>query len=187
MTANMNIAHSFILLPFAALIAGCAPGASGAEDAAAFDAGPQCRAELAEPDLRASPLQGPNGATLPALAPGTYAMSATYLTLRPGADAAREFQRLMAAISEDLRTRDGLVAFGVSTSSACLTARTLSVWRDAGTMTGFVRAPAHLAAIGAINRISRGGSNVTHWTGTERDATWTESVTRIGAAPGPTF
>lgn len=185
MTANMNTAHSFISLVFAALIAGCAPGASGAEDAATFDAGPQCRVGLSEPDFRASPLQGPNGATVTAIAAGTYAMSSTYLALRPGAT--QEFQRLMAAISEDLRTRDGLVAFGVSTSSACLTARTLSVWRDADAMTAFVRAPAHLAAIGAVHRISRGGSTVTHWTATERDATWTESIARIAVESGPTY
>lgn len=182
----MNTAHNFIIASFAALIVGCGPVGAGASDAA-FDAGPQCRAELSEPDMRASPLQGPGGAALTAIAPGTYAMSSTYLTLRPGADAAQEFQRLMTAISEDLRTRDGLVAFSVSTSSACLTARTLSVWRDVDAMTAFVRAPAHLAAIGAISRISRGGSNVTHWTGSEREATWAESITRIGAASGSRF
>lgn len=164
----------------------CAP-VNTQEDASVFDAGPQCRANLNEPDFQPSPWQSGAGQTLQALPAGSYMVSATYLTLRPGSAAAQEFQQLMTAINMDLRTRDGLVAYSVNTSSACLTARTVSVWRDEAAMLAFVRAPAHLAGVSAISRISRGGSNTTHWSANASDITWPAAIERIGAAPGPTF
>jgi hypothetical protein len=145
-----------------------------------------CERSVLESDFEAPPLQGagaPDG-QLPA---GNYIISTTYLTLRQEGPAQMRFGELMGPIAADLAAREGLVAYSLGSSRSCGTARTLAVWRDDMAMIDFVIGPAHAAAVSSVRDVSRGGSIVTHWQGSEATASWTAAVDHAGAYDGPRY
>ncbi|MCU0684009.1 MAG: hypothetical protein MUF34_17500 [Polyangiaceae bacterium] len=119
-----------------------------------------------------------------ALRPGNYVISSTYLTLRTEAAAQQRFGELMGILTEDFQTRPGLVALALSVAGSCDTARTLSVWESEEAMYAFVSSPAHTAAISGARDVSRGQSAVTHWSGTEADATWPKGAEALSRDEG---
>jgi heme-degrading monooxygenase HmoA len=146
-----------------------------------------CTRGQMEADLESSPLAGSAVREDGTLAPGRYIVSSTYLRLQPGEVALARFQQLMGPIAQALETQEGLVAIQLAASERCGTARTLSVWRDAEAMYGFVVGPAHQAAVEAVGEVSRGGSIVTHWEDDERGATWEKAARQLAADPGPFY
>ncbi len=145
-----------------------------------------CVRSYTEPDLRvAGALTGPGvDAATGKLAAGTYLFSSTYLRLSTDAAGQQTFQSAFKAISDSLATTPGLVAFQFATSDECLTARTLSVWKDDASMYGFVGGAAHSSAISEMSKLSRGGGVVTHWSGTEADATMDVGIAHVSVAAG---
>jgi heme-degrading monooxygenase HmoA len=167
---------AFTLAMMTMALIGC--GTAGPDDKV-------CVRSYTEPDLQVAPLSGPGvDPATGKLAPGTYLLSSTYLRLSTDAAAQKTFQAAFKAISDTLPTQPGLIAWQVATSSECLTARTLSVWKDDASMYGFAGGPAHADAVAKIGTISRGGSVVTHWSGTEADATLDVGIAHVSVAPG---
>jgi heme-degrading monooxygenase HmoA len=118
------------------------------------------------------------------LKPGNYVISSTYLRMPRSEAAQARFGELVGPIAGALMTQQGLVAFAFSQSEACATARTLTVWESEEAMYEFVSSPAHRAAASAGREVSRGGSAVTHWSGTEADAVWAKGAAELGKSPG---
>ncbi|MET0385128.1 MAG: hypothetical protein ABW321_04175 [Polyangiales bacterium] len=133
----------------------------------------------------------PDGGNVPVtelqVPPGRYVVSTTYLQLRQDDAGRARFGELMVPIMAELASRPGLVGVSLSTSRSCGTARTLSVWEDDAAMLGFVTSEAHLAAMGAVTEVSRGGSLVTHWEGDETTVSWQSAADHAGAAEGPFY
>lgn len=147
-----------------------------------------CTPEALEADARASTWSGPgtrDGALLPG--EGDYAIAATYLQLRGTPEAAKKFQATMAKINEQLATSEGLVAFRVTTSEACGTARTLSAYKDETAMLRFVTSPAHSEAMTLATSLSRGKSKTTHWAGKLSELTFEIGAKRLATEPGDGF
>lgn len=161
---------------------------AGAPVAAETSYPSSCSAEALEADARASPWSGPgtkDGALLPG--GGDYAVAATYLQLRGTPEAAKKFQATMAKINEQLATSEGLVAFRVTTSEACGTARTLSAYKDETAMLKFVASPAHGEAMTLATSLSRGKSKTTHWNGKLSELTFETGATHLATEPGDGF
>src|SRR5687768_13308 len=91
-----------------------------------------------ESDLKASPLAGADVDATGKLAPGNYVLSSTYLKLSLDPQGQKAFRDAMTRINTILPTQAGLSAFSLATSDECLTARTLSVWKDERSMFAFV-------------------------------------------------
>ena len=145
----------------------------------------ECNRGLKESDLVAGGWQGP-GVQADGGLPATDAVvSTTFLALEPDATTQALFRSLFAPIGTDLTTRDGLVAYQVFTSGRCMTARTISVWKDQASMYTFVGGTAHAAAVAKIGTLSRGGTAVTHWSARASDVTLDDSINRIGAVDAP--
>ena len=145
-----------------------------------------CERGTLEDDFGAQPLMGP-GVVNGALEPGSYLFSTTYLRLRREPAAQMRFGQLMEPILADLMSRDGLVAFSLGGSDACGVARTLTVWRDDSAMLGFVTSAAHGAAVRSVSEVSRGGSLVTHWAGSEGEGSWQRAANKAGLDDGPFY
>jgi quinol monooxygenase YgiN len=109
--------------------------------------------------------------------------SATYLKLSSTRPAQQKFRDLMRPMEETLQHAEGLVGYRVATSSDCVTARTLSVWKDEQAMKRFVYSPAHGKAIAAISELSRGGSVTTRWEGESADFSLETAARKLSAAP----
>lgn len=115
--------------------------------------------------------------------PGTeYLISTTYLQLRPTEEAITRFRSLTQEINATLPSHEGLLAVKFASSDYCGTARTLTVWQDADAMYRFVGSPAHVNAMAATGELSRGGSMVTSWMGSEASATWEEARAQLKVA-----
>jgi quinol monooxygenase YgiN len=165
----------FLMAVTTMALVGC--GAAGPDDKV-------CIRSYAEPDLQISPLTGAGVDASGTIAPGPYLLSSTFLRLSTTTTGQQAFQSAFKGISETLASQPGLVAYQVATSNECLTARTLSVWKDDASMYGFVGSPAHAHAMAEMSKISRGGGVVTHWSGTEADATFDAGIAHVSVAAG---
>jgi heme-degrading monooxygenase HmoA len=159
--------------------------------AAPVEVEPICTRDLAEADFLPGTMSGSGmdaqGALMPPPAGTQYVISSTYLRLPPGEKTAKRFRELMGPILASLSTQDGLMAVQFGSSEECTVARTLTVWRDEPAMYKFVASPAHAEAMGNIEEVSRGGSLVTHWKGTEADATWAAARKNLLAEDGTQY
>lgn len=150
-----------------------------------------CTRQQLESDFGSEPLIGPgvDPETGQLLAQGEpFVVSTTYLALQGTPEAQQLFGELVEAITEDMATRDGLLAVSTGFSRECGTARTLTAWRDEEAMQAFVLGEAHIAAITAVAQVSRGGSVVMSWA--ESDATqvsWTQVVPRLANHTGSVY
>ncbi len=116
---------------------------------------------------------------------GHYVIAATYLQGKPTQQAMSLFQALVDPITRELPTTDGLIGARFGNSNTCLTARTLSVWRDEAAMYRFVTSASHAAAMGKTSALSRGGSVTTHWADTEAGATFEKAAQLLATDDGP--
>jgi quinol monooxygenase YgiN len=135
----------------------------------------KCMKGVLEADLGSEGMKGAglvNG-KVPA---GRYVMSATYLKFKPTVATLNTFQTVLDPIEKALPTTEGLIAYELSGSSSCSTARTLAVWRDEASMYAFVASTAHANAMAKGSELSRGGSLTTHWVDTEAGATMGKAV-----------
>jgi hypothetical protein len=121
------------------------------------------------------------------LKPGMYLFSSTYLALRTDASGQQRFNEVMGPIQRRLDAQPGLLASSATLADSCAVARTFSVWADEASMYSFVGSEAHAAAVRDVALISRGGSVVTNWRGTEADATWERAAEINAADPGPEY
>jgi hypothetical protein len=137
-----------------------------------------------EADFQPQPMQGPGliDGGVPSPDGGTYVISSTYLRMPDGDSAKQSFGKLTQPILQSLPTTDGLIGWSFGSSDSCRTARTLLVWRDTDSMIRFVGSEAHATAMGQVKTVSRGGSAVTHWTGTEADVSWEAAFSHLAAA-----
>jgi heme-degrading monooxygenase HmoA len=124
-------------------------------------------------------LVGPGVDAAGKLKPGSYVFSSTYLRMPTDRSALGRFLELSAPMLESLPTLPGLVAFSFSSGPSCTTLRTLTVWENEEAMFAFAASASHRAAVAATSEVSRGGSAVTHWSGTETDGTWTKSAAEL--------
>jgi heme-degrading monooxygenase HmoA len=131
---------------------------------------------------------GVDSARIEALPTGRYVVSTTYLRLPHKKSALKRFSELVAPMDADLRANPGVVRVTTRLSTACNTARTLTVWKSEADMYRFVASPSHAKAMGAVSEVSRGNSVTTHWDADETGATW-EQATRMLAADsdGPVY
>lgn len=148
-----------------------------------------CVRSTLESDLqRIGALSGPDvDPTTGKLEPGSYLVSTTYLKLTTDAKGQKAFQDSMKGINAAIADAQGLSAYQLATSDSCVTARTLSVWKDEASMYRFVGVEAHANAIAEIELISRGGSVVTHWPDTEAGATFEKAAQQLAVEVGPFF
>jgi quinol monooxygenase YgiN len=115
-----------------------------------------------------------------ALKPGSYVLSSTYLRMKTEPQTQGRVQQVSDPIITDFQSRPGLVAFAFASSDSCTVARTFTVWESEEAMYAFVSSDAHRAAAGTLSEVSRGRSAVTHWSGTEADATWPKALAELG-------
>jgi|JI10StandDraft_1071094.scaffolds.fasta_scaffold95136_3 hypothetical protein len=131
---------------------------------------------------------GLESAELSAIPPGQYVVSTTYVRLPHTKSALKRFNELLAPMTDELRTQPGLVRLTTRLSTACNTARTLSVWKSELEMYRFVNGPSHSKAMASVGQLSRGGSVTTHWMGSEADATWQKATQMLAAdTDGPIY
>jgi heme-degrading monooxygenase HmoA len=171
---------TLILSVFVVVCLSC--GAPGPDDT-------RCLRGTLESDLqKAGALSGPEvDPATGLLKPGSYLLSSTYLKLTTDPKGQKVFRASLQELNGVLATTPGLAAFQLATSEECLTARTLSVWKDEAAMYRFVAADAHAHAVAQISEMSRGGGVVTHWADTEAGATFEKAAVQISAAVGPFF
>lgn len=169
-------------IPLLALLTLVACDAPGPDEKA-------CVRSTLESDLkRYGPLAGPGvDPATGQLEAGSYLVSSTYLKLTTDPKGQRVFQDSMKGLNAVIPSYPGLAAYLFATSDSCVTARTLSVWKDEVSMYRFVGADAHTSAIARIELISRGGSVVTHWADTEAGANFEKAAQQLGAEVGPFF
>ncbi len=127
------------------------------------------------------------GALKPPAEGSKYLISTTYLRLPKGEAAARRFLELVGPVNKALLTQDGLIGLQFASSEQCGVARTLAVWRDQTAMYKFVTGEAHANAMANIYDVTRGGSLVTHWEGTQYDATWDAARAHLAVDDGPEY
>ncbi|MCU0687999.1 MAG: hypothetical protein MUF34_38110 [Polyangiaceae bacterium] len=127
-------------------------------------------------------LVGPGVDATGKLKPGSYVFSSTYLRMPTDGSALGRFLQLSAPMLESLPTLPGLVAFSFSSEPSCTALRTLTVWENEEAMFAFAASASHRTAVAATSEVSRGGSAVTHWSGTEADGTWTKSAAELTEA-----
>ena len=166
----------------------CGATAATPPHAAAAAPGARCIRDALEADIQYDmPLTGPgvDPATgkLVAPPPAGYAVSTTYLALKPDAASNARFQALVGPVISDLERQPGLRAIQFSRSKACATVRTFTVWQDEAAMLAFVSGSAHARASAGIAEVSRGGSAVAHWHATTLDqASWPYSARSLSNA-----
>jgi heme-degrading monooxygenase HmoA len=124
---------------------------------------------------------GVDSTPMTAIAPGQYLITTTYLRLPLSKKAMARFSELSAPIDADLRANAGLVRVTARLSTACNTARTLTVWKSEADMMKFVTSPSHAKAMAGTPEVSRGGSITTHWMDSEAGATWAKAAQSLGA------
>ena len=153
--------------------------------------GLDCKAERIEDDasfeLGVGAQDGPPG--WPATLPPTAVVAMTYLQLKEGEEALAVFQELNAPIGAELSApAAGLMGISIRISSACGTARTMTVWESEDAMMKFVTGPAHIQAIRRVGEVSRGGSITSTWRAQEFKALSWETVTpKMAEHSGPVY
>ncbi len=112
----------------------------------------------------------------------TYHVSTTYLAMQTSEGAQSAFTSVIFDVNQALFSNPGMVAAQITNSQACNSARTFTVWTDEAAMMEFVTSDAHIAAIGKIGEISRGGSAVTSWAGVPAsDIVWESALAELAA------
>jgi heme-degrading monooxygenase HmoA len=150
-----------------------------------------CARGALESDLGLTPMSGPmvsGEGTL--MAPGNegYVVSSTFLRLKDGETSNKRFQELFTPILAGFAARPGMLAFQLGLSASCNTARTLSVWSSSEAMYEFVTSDEHMAAVNAVDEVSRGGSVVVHWdAATLEESSWAEGARKLAASTGPFY
>lgn len=145
-----------------------------------------CTGDMFAQDIALAPLRGA-GLVEGAVPPGEYAISTTHLRLKEGPESMARFNELLQPVLVELASRDGLVAHSLALSTACGTARTLTIWRDVEAMYGFVASPAHAAAVAGVGEVSRGNSIAMHWIGGAEEANWEQAAQQLGAWTGRVY
>jgi heme-degrading monooxygenase HmoA len=148
-------------------------GQPGSDSSSAADRFPGCSRGELEPDFENLPFSAP-------IPPGEYLISTTYLELEPDQDAL--FQEVLGPVIAELQSRSGLVGVALGQSSACSSARTLTVWRDEAAMLEFVVSEAHAKAMQSSSKLSRGGSMAAHWHGDQAAATWDAAAEHLATS-----
>ncbi|MFO0599372.1 MAG: hypothetical protein U0228_28955 [Myxococcaceae bacterium] len=172
------------LLSIATLVLAACGGAMTTTPTPMLPPDDECTRGLAEADLVATPWSGPGVQADGGLVEqNDVVVTTTFLALEPDEASAKAFREVFAEIRTDLDTREGLIAWRTSTSTRCVTARTLTVWTDEAKMFAFVNGQAHGKAVRAVVELSRGHSAVTQWRGPTSDATFETAIQKIGAAP----
>ncbi|KIG15531.1 hypothetical protein DB30_05554 [Enhygromyxa salina] len=137
-------------------------------------------------DLSAGEAGDPNN--WPALPP-TAVIASTYLRLSDDADSTQSFDSVLGPIIAELMApAPGLMGLSTSASEACGSLRTLSAWESEEAMMNFVVGEAHLAAIGQVSVISRGGSVTGSWSASELESvSWEAVVAQFADHTGPAY
>jgi heme-degrading monooxygenase HmoA len=152
----------------------CARGTLEPDFAWAYSAGPGWDAEAGalKPDL-----QGP------------FVVATTWLNQKTTPEALARFGELMGPVVGALQAQPGLLVVRLGQSSRCGTARTLTVWEDEASMYRFVVGEGHMAAIQAVDEVSRGGSATTHWEETDpaQAASPDKALSQLAAYEGPFY
>jgi hypothetical protein len=131
---------------------------------------------------------GVDSTRMEALPAGQYIVSTTYLRLPHKQSALRRFRELSEPMDADLRANAGLLQVTTRLSSACNTARTLTVWKTEADMYRFVASPSHAKAMAAVSEVSRGNSVTTHWSADASGATWAKATLMLAAdTDGPIY
>jgi len=154
------------------------------------DVGDGCARGALESDLGLTPMTGPKVDEGTLMAPGNegYVVSSTFLRLMDSDTSKKRFQELFTPILAGFANRPGMLAFQLGLSASCNTARTLSVWSSAEAMFDFVISDEHMAAVNAVDEVSRGGSVVVHWdAATLEESTWEEGARKLAASTGPFY
>ena len=171
---RMSLSVSLLVL----LAAACGAGSNLPPDS-------ECTRGTPESDIVYGAWQGPGMLADGGLPESSdVVVSTTFLALRTEPEAGQLFRDLMADISLDLASREGLIGYSISTSTRCNTARTLSVWADEAHMFTFAGSPAHGKAVRMIGSLSRGTSAVTHWHDSTANVSFQTAFGKIGAVDG---
>lgn len=169
------------------LIVLCACGGAPAPRAGSPSVAGCDRGDGLEADFRPlTPWTGP-GVVDGALRPGSYTIATTRLQLLTTDESRAHFLAVMAGLGKAVDEAPGLVGYQIGNSERCAVTRTLTVWQSEDEMLEFVLGQAHSAAIDAIPKISRGGSNTARWQGSEADATWDLAARKIAMDQGPFY
>jgi heme-degrading monooxygenase HmoA len=152
----------------------CARGTLEPDFAWAYSAGPGWDAEAG---ALKSDLQGP------------FVVATTWLNQKTTPEALERFGELMGPVVGALQAQPGLLVVRLGQSSRCGTARTLTVWEDEASMYRFVVGEGHMAAIQAVDEVSRGGSATTHWEETDpaQAASPDKALAQLAAYEGPFY
>lgn len=112
-----------------------------------------------EDDFGATPWLGPGvspDGTVTAEIEGELLLSVTALQLREGdAQAAQAFNDLLGPITDALLVSEGLIGTSLGRSTACSSARTVSLWRDRASMMQFFANESHIKAVGEIGTVAQ--------------------------------
>jgi heme-degrading monooxygenase HmoA len=143
-----------------------------------------CSQGIVESDSSSDvPLNGPGIDPMTgSVTPGQYVIATTYLALVPSQTV--NAKELGGAVIASLPTMSGLVAVGVTSSKACASLRTLTVWKSEEDMMAFVMSDAHANAMAQISTLSRGTSNLISWEGNETDVSWAAALAHLASTKG---
>ena len=149
-----------------------------------------CKREVIEPDQAfMGPPQGAivNPDTKQINPPAGAIVATTYLAIKPNEQAGQRFGQVVGPVFQDLAARQGLLGITASNSTACNTARTLTVWESEAAMMAFVTGEAHAAAMQATSDISRGSSVTMTWPHAGGELTWQSAAARLKDHDGPIY
>lgn len=123
----------------------------------------------------------------PAL-PDTAVVASTYLRLQSSGESLQTFDQLSGAVIEELFRSPGMLGVSLTASMACNTSRTLTVWQTRADMFRFVASGAHVAAIGRVAEVSRGGSITETWPASDLPSLdWADVVPRFAEHDGTVY
>ncbi|MEL6189165.1 MAG: hypothetical protein AAFU79_31475, partial [Myxococcota bacterium] len=98
------------------------------------------------------------------------------------------FDQLSGAVIEELFRSPGMLGVSITGSMSCNTTRTLTVWATQADMFRFVASGAHVAAIGRVAEVSRGGSITETWPANDLPSLdWADVVPRFSEHDGPVY
>ncbi len=150
----------------------------------------RCSAQNVEEDAVIDPRLGEAGdpANWPALPPNAV-VATTYLRLENTEAGMGSFEALMQPILGVLTApAPGLMGLSFMSSQSCGTTRTLSVWESEEAMMNFVLGEAHLAAMGRVTEVSRGGSATLSRNASEySEVNWENVLAGFASHNGPTY
>ncbi|MEL6178599.1 MAG: antibiotic biosynthesis monooxygenase [Myxococcota bacterium] len=121
--------------------------------------------------------------------PPDAVVASTYLRLQETEGSEQAFGEVMGPITDALMApAPGLMGLSFMSSEGCNTVRTLSVWESEEAMMDFVLGQAHLAAMGRVAEVSRGGSITDDWTVSRiQQPRWDTVVAGFADHEGPVY